>query len=96
MAYFISSQHTKKALDPNIHVIDGIYDIKGKLTLYVIVANYTNRHVTFKKAQCLGHIEPSIDNMPQTSVNSIITQKMIYKQVQPDTFKPLYITFPKN
>ena len=41
VTYFISSQHTKKELDLNIHVIDGIYDIKGKLTLH-IVANYTN------------------------------------------------------
>ena len=33
VAYFISNQHTKKGLNPNIHVIDSIYNIKGKLTL---------------------------------------------------------------
>ena len=33
-------------------------------------------------------MEPSIDNMPQTSVNSIIKQKMMDEQVQLDTFKP--------
>ena len=33
-------------------------------------------------------MEPPITNMPQTSVNSVITQKIMDKQVQPDTFKP--------
>ena len=32
--------------------------------------------------------EPSVDNMPQTPVNSIIMQKMLDEQVQWDTFKP--------
>ena len=49
MAYFISNQHTKKQLDPIIHATDGIYDIKDKLILSTIVANYTNNHVTLKK-----------------------------------------------
>ena len=54
----------------------------------------TNKHVTFNKVQCIGHMEPPIDNISQTSVNSVITQKMMDKQVQLDTFKPLYTTFP--
>ena len=50
-----------------------------------------NKHVTFNKGQCIGHMEPSIDNMPQTSVKSIITQKMMDKQVQLNIFKsPLH------
>ena len=40
----------------------------------------------FNKGQCIGHIEPSIDYMPQTAVNSLTTQKMLDKHVQPDTF----------
>ena len=32
---------------------------------------------------------PYTGNMPQTSVNSVIKQKMIDEQVQADTFKPL-------
>ena len=87
--YFISNQHTKKRLDPKLHVINGIYDIKDKLTLHVIVANYTNKHVTFNKGLCIGHMEPSINNMPQTPVNSIITQKIMHEQVQLDIFKSL-------
>ena len=94
MAYFISNQHRKKGLSPNIHVLDGIYNIKDKLTLHIVVENYTNKHVTFNQGQCIGHVESSINNMPQTSVNSIMTQKMMDEQVQPDTFKlPLHIFF---
>ena len=88
VAYFISNQHTKKGLDHNIHVLDDIYSIKGKSRLYVIVANYTNKHVTFNKGQCIGHMEPLINNMSQTSVNSVTTKKMMDDQVQPDTFTP--------
>ena len=45
-------------------------------------------NITFNKGQCIGHMEPSIDNIPQTSVNSIITQKMMDEQFQLDIFKP--------
>ena len=88
VAYFITRQHTKKGLDTNIFVIDGTYNIKGKLTLHSFVENYTNIHILYNRGQCIGHMEPPIDNMPQTSVNSVITQKMIHEQVQSDTFKP--------
>ena len=74
LAYFISNQHANKGLDPKINILNGIYNIKGRSTLHIIVANYTKKHVTFNKGQCIGHIKPSIDHMPQTSVNSITTQ----------------------
>ena len=45
----------------------------------------------FNKGQCLGHIEPSIDHILQTSINSLTTQKILDEQVQPDTFIPPYI-----
>ena len=77
MAYFISNLHTKKRMDPNIHILNGIYNIKVKSTLYVMVANYTNKHTTFNKGQCIRHMELPIDNMPQTSVNSVTMQKMM-------------------
>ena len=83
VVYFISNQHTKKGLDTNIHVIDGIYDIKGKSTLY-----NKSKHVTFNKGQCIGHMVPLINNTPQTSVNSSITQNMMDEQFQVDTLKP--------
>ena len=40
---FISNQHISKRLDSNIHVINGIYNIKHRLTLHILVANYTNK-----------------------------------------------------
>ena len=86
MGYFISNQHINRGLDPNFHMIDGIYDIKGKSTLYVLVSNFSSKHVMFNKGQCIGHTEPSIDPMPQTSINSLTTQKMIDEHIQPDTF----------
>ena len=76
--YFISNQHITKRLDPDIRVIDGIYNIKDKLNFkHVLVANYTNKHVTFIKGQWIGHIKPSIDHMPQTAINSFTAQNMI-------------------
>ena len=77
-----------KGLDPNIHVIDGIYNIRGKSTLYIMVVNYTNMHATFNKGQCIGHMQPSINSMSQTSVNSVVMQKVMNDQVQPETFTP--------
>ena len=88
VGYFISNKCVNRKLDPSIHAIDGIYDIKDRLTLHIHVANYTNKHVTFNKGQCIGHIEPSLDHIPQTSINSLTTQKMIDAHVQPDTFTP--------
>ena len=87
MAYLISNQHTRKVLNLNIHVIDGIYNSKSKFTLHIIVVNYTNKHLTFNKGQCIGHMDLPIDNMSQTSFNSVITQGMKDEQVLPDTFK---------
>ena len=88
MLYLISNQHVNKRLDPNIHAIDRIYNIKDRSVLHVLVANYTNKHVNFNKGQCIGHIEPSIDHMLHTAINSTTTQKMIDEHVQPFTFTP--------
>ena len=96
VGYFISYHHINKRLDPNIHVHDGIYNIKGKSWLHVLVANYTNKHVTFNKGQFIGDIEPSIDHMPQTAFNSPTTQKMIDKHLQPDSFTPPLHTLPED
>ena len=93
-AYFISNQHTKKELDPKIHIFDGIYNIKGKSSLYVMVANYTNKHIIFNKGQCIGHMESTIDRMPHTPVKGVTTQKMMDDEVRPDTFKITFASPP--
>ena len=51
----------------------GIHNIKDRLTLHILVASSTNKHVTFNKGQYIGKIEPSIDHMPQISINSLTT-----------------------
>ena len=88
VGYFISNQHVNRRLDPSIHVIDGIHNIKDSSTLHELVANYTNKHVKFNREQCMGHIESSIDHMPQASIDSLTTQKMIDEHIQPNTFAP--------
>ena len=94
VGYFISNHHINRKHDPNIHVLDGIYNIKDKLILHVLVANYTNKNFMFNKGQCIGHTEPSIDHMLQTAINSLTTQKMIDEHIQPDSFTPPLHTLP--
>ena len=55
---------------------------------YTSLQPIIQKHVTFNKEHCIGHIEPSIDHMPQTSFNSLTTQKIIEEHVQPNTFTP--------
>ena len=88
VGYFISNQPINRKLDPSIHVLDGIYNIKDKLTLHVLVANYTNKHVTFNKGQCTDHVESSFDHMPQNAINNLTTQKVTDEHIQADTFTP--------
>ena len=59
-----------------------------------MIANYTNKHITFKKGHCIGHMEPTIFRLLQTPVNSVTTQKMMNDQVQLDTFTPTLHHFP--
>ena len=66
-------------------MFDGIYSIKDRS---ILLANFTNKHVIFNKGQCIGHTDLSIDHMPQTTINSLTTQKMIDEHIQPDSFTP--------
>ena len=96
MAYFISNQYTNKGLDPNIHyLMEFIISKADQLYMFLYPITQTNMS-TFIKGQCIGHMEPSIDHVPHTPVNSITTQKVIDKHVQPDTFTPLLHTHPGN
>ena len=49
MAYFITDEDTTKGRDPNINIINGIHNIKGRTSVNVLVSNYTNKHITFNK-----------------------------------------------
>ena len=45
MAYFITDENSTKGRDPNINIISGIHNIKGKTSVNILVSNYTNKHV---------------------------------------------------
>ena len=55
------------------------------------MSNYTNKHITFKKGEYVGHLEQTIEEIPQTTdaptMHSITTEKMALVKVEPDTFK---------
>ena len=66
MAYFISNKDSRKGKDPNINIIDGIHNIKGKTYVNVLISNCTNKHVTFNKGEYVGHLELPIEDMQMT------------------------------
>ena len=37
----------------------------------------------------IGHLEPPIDELTQTPINSATTQQMLPETVKPDSFTPL-------
>ena len=69
MAYFISNQDSMMGKDSNINIINGIHNIKGKTSVNICISNYTNKHITFIKGESIGHLEPTIEEIPQSSAN---------------------------
>ena len=94
MAYFITDENSTKGRDPNINIINGIHKIKGKTSVNILVSNYTNKHITFKKGEDIGHLESTItddmtiDDSESHSAHSINLHKIMAEQVQPDIFDP--------
>ena len=70
MAYFISNQDSTEGKDPNIIIINGIHNIKGKTSVNILVSNYTNKHITFNKEEYVGCLEPTTEEIPQTTETS--------------------------
>ena len=98
MAYFISNKDSMKGKDPNINIISDVHNIKGKTSLDTLVSNYTNKHITLNKGEYVGCLEPSIEEIPQTTENpnaptmhSITTDKMTAEKEELDTFKPPHL-----
>ena len=77
-------------------MLNGIYNIKDKLTIHILVVNYTNKYVTFNEEQCIGNIELSSDHMPQTAINGVTTQRMLDEHIQPDILKPPWHILPDD
>ena len=60
MAYFIRDDNTTIGRDPNINIINGIYNIKGRTSVNILVSNYTNKHLTLHKGEYTGYLKPAI------------------------------------
>ena len=102
IAHFISDDNTSKGKDPNINIISGIHKIKGKTSVYILVSNYTNKHLTFHKGEYVGHLEPGvmddtkIDQRVTHQANSVTLKKIMAEAVTPDTFNPPYHELSKT
>ena len=81
---FIGSQY----MDPEVKLIDGVQDISCSATLQVLVINNSNQHMNFPKGMKIGHLEPPIDELTQTPINSTTTQQMLPETIKPDSFMP--------
>ena len=93
MAYFITDDNSTTDRNPNINIINSFHKIKGKISVNILVSNYTNKHITFNKGY-IGHLEPTIlddttiGDSETHSTHGITLQKMMAEQVQPDIFDP--------
>ena len=99
-ACFISDQESTKGMDPNINIVSGILNIKGKTSVNILVLNYSNKHVTFNKGAYVGHYAATIESSdeeknldPQGNTDdhtrsSVTTNQMMSEQVEPNAFEP--------
>ena len=91
-SYFITDDSTPKGRDPNITIIDGIHRIKDRMSVNVLVSNYTNKHLTFHKGEYIRHLEPAVrDSTAERDIhqaNSVTLKKIMSETVTLDTFDP--------
>ena len=64
-ACFISDKEATKGKDPNINIVKGIHNIKGKTVVNILVSNYSNKQVTFNKGEYIGQLELTIENIEE-------------------------------
>ena len=70
MACFITDEDSTKGRDPNVNIINGILNIKGKTSFNIFISNYTNKHIMFNKGEYVGHLEPAIEDRKDRDVPS--------------------------
>ena len=94
-ACFINDQEYRKGKDPNINIVSGIHNIKGRTTVNILVSNYSNKHMTFSKEEYLGHLENINEedisqphhNLDAYTTSSVTTKRMMPEEVEPDSFE---------
>ena len=92
---FISNQESNKGKDPNINIVNGIHNIKGRTTVNILVSNYSNKHITFSKEEYIGHLEninegdssQPHENPDAYTTSSITMKRLMSEQVELDTFE---------
>ena len=76
MVYFISNQESTRGKDPNIDNINGIHNIKGKISVNILVSDYTNKQIMlFNKGKYVGHLETTIEYIEEEKIHT-------FKQIQ--------------
>ena len=85
IAYFISNQDYAKGKDPNINIVNGIHNIKGKTSVNILVSNYTNKHIMFSQGEYVGHLEPTIEDIDE---EKIYTFEVIQMPIQQTVSQP--------
>ena len=92
MAYFITDNNNSKGKDPNINIISGIHKIKGRISVNILVSNYSNKHLTFCKGEYIRHLQPTVIDDTTTEqkgthqTNSVTFQTMMVETGTPDIF----------
>ena len=87
-ACFISDQESTKGKDLNINIVNGIHNIKGKTSVNILVSYYSNKHVTFNNGECVGHLEPTIENTDE--------EKNLHPYENPDVHTTSSVTTTKK
>ena len=68
MAYLIFDHESTKGKDPNINIVNGIHNIKGKTSVNILVSNCSNKHIIFNKGEYVGHMEPTIEDIDEEGI----------------------------
>ena len=100
----LAIMNQEKVKDPNINIVNGIHNIKGRTSVNILVTNYSNKHITFNKGEYIGHLEDineeyhsqPHENLDAYTTSSVTTKRMMSEQVELDTFEPPHHKLKSN
>ena len=102
MAYLITNEDSTIGRDPNINIINGIHNIKEKISVNIFSIKLHKQTHYIQQEEYVGCLEPAIEDSVNSdspshaqqvtySTNSITTQRMMADQVKPNTLHHLTI-----
>ena len=74
-----------------MNIINGMHNIKGKTSVNILMSNYTNKHIMFKRIcrpSGTNHRGENPENPDEPTMHSINTERMTAGKVELDSFKP--------